>query len=194
MAASILGLTGCATTPPQIPDHPPATTHASEHVSQTAPDNAEANEFAMPTPGPFDPTAPGYKPFKPCEDIPDEVFERVGVVKAPDGGENTDPYFCPIVVEQTYVGEGFDLTSWQQPFQMLLDTGAFIDAVVPVGGVPKARVLKPHPDYGGGICFVGVETAVGVLGVTYSSFGAPGNERDTCIRTIELFSKFYIGE
>ncbi|WP_165241429.1 DUF3558 family protein [Corynebacterium lizhenjunii] len=191
MTVCVLGLTGCATTPPQIPDHPPATTHASEHVSQTAPDNAEAAEFAMPTPGPFDPTAPGYKPFKPCEDIPDEVLEDLGVVKGEKGGDWYEPYLCPISVPELEGRGAMSLVTFEQTLDQLTIPGGYEVSEEPGASLPRSAVLVSHEYFQDGACVSGVETLSGFFGISYASWLNYSSGDTLCEIPTHLLNQLY---
>ncbi|QPK79056.1 DUF3558 family protein [Corynebacterium lizhenjunii] len=190
MAASVLGLTGCATTPPQIPDHPPVPTHASEHVSETAPDNAEAAEFAMPTPGPFDPNVPGFKPFKPCEEIPDMALAAIGVQKK-GAGSSYEPFGCPIEAKSLLPSGTIELVDYPYSIRQLVDHNIFELADEPGARIDRSAVLIAPEVFTGGYCLSGVETPRGFLGVEYTQWLNQSSGSSLCEVPTQIIQTLY---
>ncbi len=98
IAACLVTLTACRPVPDTTPDPARSSTLAAESVHTELAD-APPPSFRMPPPGPFDPNAPGFEPFKPCEDIPDEFLAGLGITKDPKEPDSYEPYTCLIHTE-----------------------------------------------------------------------------------------------
>ncbi|QPK78862.1 DUF3558 domain-containing protein [Corynebacterium lizhenjunii] len=185
MAAGAFALTGCTSDP--VSNSFPDLDEGRESESATV----NAYGFAMPAPGPFDRNALGFKPFKPCEDIPDEVFERLGVRIRSESRDSLPPYPCFIDAERLKANGTLELASYQLSLADLTKDGVLQAAAEPGPAVERSVVLTSHEYFDDGYCMAGVETAGGFISIAYASWLNEPSGASMCEVPTQLIQELY---
>ncbi|WP_165241529.1 DUF3558 family protein [Corynebacterium lizhenjunii] len=150
-----------------------------------------APKFEMPPPGPFDPNAPGYKPFKPCEDIPDEVLAKIGVRKETGVGERLDPYGCPVEMELVKGRGVMALLAFPSTAEELVQSGLFQLSEERGARISGSAVLDHYWLDEEGYCVSGVDTTFGFIGVDYGSTGNIPSGASMCEVPTKIMEELY---
>ncbi|QPK78767.1 DUF3558 family protein [Corynebacterium lizhenjunii] len=168
-------------------DAPPSATAVTGGQEATGSGGAPIG-FTMPPPGTFDPNAPGYKPFKPCEDIPDEVFEQLGLKRVDAAGTTYEPYFCQ-VDDGSHEGMDLTLSSWKTGMDSLTSINS--EVVEVPDALPGSVTMIPTNELRGPICDTALETAVGTVVVGVIALGYIGTQESLCSIPNDLMKKLY---
>ncbi len=136
---------------------------------------ASAPGWSMPVPGAFDPAALSADVFHPCEDIPEPVFEELGLVRQAESGQADGLIYCqfdlPGAPDPT---KRLRINAWDSP---LADLGsdAELDMVIAgeVEGLDGAVLAHPAGLPEELSCAALLETERGTVGVSYFSFQPP---------------------
>lgn len=146
--------------------------------------------WSMPEPGPFDPNAVTTEDiFKACEDIPDEVFEELGISKKGEG-DSFEPYLCDIQPENSEELDGvFMVVTWASSLRTLLDRGFWQQAsnsrpdsnLVQLESIDSARGIE---------CSTAIETPQGTVVVSNMNF----MKEPDCEATTEILLTLFGGE
>ncbi|WP_165242041.1 hypothetical protein [Corynebacterium lizhenjunii] len=190
VATGCFALAGCARPSPPGPEPVPVVEQASEAKSA----DATAAGFAMPAPGPFDPNAPGYWPFKPCEDIPDEILAKIGIIKGMEGGDSYEPYLC-FVDSGAVKGKGtLAFAAYPNSLKQLIEETGLELSDEPGPGFEDSAVLTAPEFYKDGYCVSGVETPVGFIAVKYISWVLLPSGTSLCEVPTRIIQQLYGGE
>ncbi|QPK79767.1 hypothetical protein G7Y31_03455 [Corynebacterium lizhenjunii] len=165
VATGCFALAGCARPSPPGPESVPVVEQASEAKSA----DATAAGFAMPAPGPFDPNAPDYTPFQPCQDISQEQFAELGLKVVPEEQEHYLPYACPVELPELEGRGALALVAYPDSLSQLLDGRGLVIAEEPSADLPGGAVLVSQDPLLRGVCMSGVETPRGFFAVEYVS-------------------------
>ncbi|QPK78765.1 DUF3558 family protein [Corynebacterium lizhenjunii] len=150
-----------------------------------------APKFEMPPPGPFDPNAPGYKPFKPCEDIPDEVLAEIGVRKETGVGQSIYPYGCALEMDQVFGRGAISLLAHPGTAEDLVQRGVFQLSEEQGARISGSAVLDHFWLDEEGYCVSGVDTTLGFIGVDYGSTGNIPSGASMCEVPTKIMEELY---
>lgn len=150
--------------------------------------------WSMPEPGPFDPNAVTTEDiFKACEDIPDEVFEELGIVQEDESGDSFEPYLCGIQVPNVDPRRAvIHLETWPSSVQEMLDFGIWVEQG-DIAELPGGRLVKPTNAANRFSCQAVLETGKGTIVSNYLTFDGEPNCGVAAAVLIQLFGGEQIG-
>ena len=183
-------LAGCTVSDAE--PQPAVGTAAAASPASPAPDTAddEAPEdqasidlggWAMPEPGPFDWREYYENPFKPCEELPEDVVAQLGFKKKAMNLTDVQPYTCDLVLSDV-VSEASGLyfvTAFGNSIEQLLAQG-YETTGESVLGLEDAEVLRNAGSTTQTDCFAGIETPRGLIAVNYVDVMGRGTGSTFC--------------
>ncbi|QPK80183.1 DUF3558 family protein [Corynebacterium lizhenjunii] len=190
IAACLVTLTACRPVPDTTPDPARSSTLAAESVHTELAD-APPPSFRMPPPGPFDPNAPGFEPFKPCEDIPDEFLAGLGITKDPKGPDSYEPYACSIHIDAVEGPGLFALIAYPLSLQQLTANGPLRVSTEQAARLNGSAVLGSPEFFTDYYCLSGVETPAGFIAVDYSGWPNTPSGSTLCEVPTKIIEQLY---
>lgn len=192
VACCTVALSACsqATAPPTRPQ---ASAESVVDIAEPADSGSDSGvTFTMPEPGPFVP-GPDVDIFKPCEEIPDEVFAELGLRKDPEGGDSFAPYSCHLLEPKvSESGRTLAIKTWDAPINFLIDN-ALYEEVAEIEQVPGilAREITLQTS---GFCEALIETPRGTIGISATDQFNPEAHSTACESPQEIAQGLFWGK
>ena len=191
VACCAVALSACSQTAAP-PTRPQASAESVVDIAAPADSGSDSGvTFAMPEPGPFVP-GPDVDIFKPCEEIPDEVFAELGLRKDPEGGDSFAPYSCRLFEQkESQYGRSIDMATWDVPISDLISNEIFVklgEFENPTGITVKENTLNTD-----GYCEALVETKRGTVSVGVMDMFNPSTIESICKEPQRIAIKIFGG-
>ncbi|MBF9010813.1 DUF3558 family protein [Corynebacterium phoceense] len=150
--------------------------------------------WSMPEPGPFDWREYYENPFKPCEELPEDVVAQLGFKKKAMNLTDVQPYTCDLVEQQEIKNDSglLFITSYGASLSQLQE-GRFelTDETVP--RLSNARVMQQTGGDTQTTCFAAIETPRGTVAVNYVNSLGQGSGETFCDVPIRIFENLFEG-
>lgn len=177
-------------------------TAAAASPASPAPDTAddEAREdqasidlggWSMPEPGKFDMKIHLNNPFKPCEELPDEVLAQLGWRKQAMELSDQLPYGCDLFPMEVDDPSGlYFMTSMDYSLAHFESVG-YVPTGENVPELPEMKVLRKETESPQTSCVSAIETPRGLLAITYMNQDSISSGSTFCEIPAELLSSLY---
>lgn len=140
--------------------------------------------------GPFDPQDSSIDPIRACEEVPEEVFEAVGLVAYPESRVDVgDATTCSIALQGSEEPLSGSITGSFATFERLREESIILDEN------PSQRVsgIVAHQDRldADRACHISAETSRGHLAIVIEDFSRSTDEKILCSMATQTFESIY---